>query len=75
MSGKTVHPNFQPHQVEISHDGCNNWSDKPFFSGTYDECVQYLRDMPDDKWNRYIDQGYEFEVVNLTTKRVCSYVL
>lgn len=75
MGVKTVHPKTKDHQVELEYDGCLNNSDKPLFNGTYDECVQFLRNLPDRIWNDYIEDGWDFAIVNLTTKRVCSYVL
>ncbi len=67
--------NQTTYQVELSYDGCNNDSDKPLYKGTYEQCVNYLRNMSVKKWNRYVEDGYEFDIINLSTGRLCSYVL
>lgn len=47
----------------------------PTYSGTYEECVDYLRKMPSRQWNKVCSGKSFLEIVNEETQRIMSYVL
>jgi len=65
------------HRVVNTYEGCVSDEDvsNSLFEGEYDECVEFLREMTTDTWNKLVANGYEFNIVNMQSGRVCCFKL
>ncbi len=80
MAVKTQHPKYQTpveHKVILSYDGVVDDFDftHPLFIGSYDDCVNHLRNMSRYKWNQLTKGKSSVEIINSETQRLVSYVL